>query len=81
MVATDWGNMVGTLEATADGAVEINWGQWNTAWTGGLWTKVTLIHGGYGYPVDGYPPPTPAPAPTLTPVPAVATGDAGFEQV
>ena len=81
VVATDWGNMVGTLEATANGAVEIDWGQWNTAWTGGLWTKVTLIHGGYGYPVDGYPPPTPTPAPTLTPVPAVATGDAGFEQV
>ena len=81
MVATDWGNMVGTLEATANGAVEIDWGQWNTAWTGGLWTKVTLIHGGYGYPVDGYPPPTPAPTPTPTPTPAVATGDAGFEQV
>ena len=53
----------------------------DTVWTGGLWTKVTLIHGGYGYPVDGYPPPTPAPTPTLTPTPAVATGDAGFEQV
>ena len=81
VVATDWGNMVGTLEATADGAVEIDWGQWNTAWTGGLWTKITLIHGGYGYPDDGYPPPTPAPTPTPTPTPAVATGDAGFEQV
>jgi hypothetical protein len=32
VVATGWGNLVGTLVATADGGVEIDWAN-GTAWT------------------------------------------------
>ena len=74
VVATDWGK-VGTLAATSDGAVQITWP--------GLpvWTEITLIHGGEGYPkhtpfTPAYPPPTPTSTPPPTPTATFLRQDA-----